>query len=69
MREQFQVFGLPHSASLTKKFYEYLQFLKQENRKYNLTRIVRDDEIVVKHFVDSLSPLRFLRLDQGKGVR
>ncbi len=66
MREQFQGLGLPYNASLAKKFYLYLQFLKQENRKYNLTRIVRDDEIAIKHFVDSLSPLRFIRLDQTK---
>ncbi len=67
MREQFRGFGLPYNASLAKKLYKYLQFLKQENRKYNLTRIVRDKEIVVKHFLDSLSPLRFIRLDQAKG--
>lgn len=67
MREQFRGFGLLYNVSLAKKLYKYLQFLKQENRKYNLTRIVRDDEIVVKHFLDSLSPLRFIRLDQAKG--
>lgn len=67
MREQFQGLGLPYNVSLAKKFYQYLQFLKQESRKYNLTRITDDDEIVVKHFLDSLSPLRFIRLDQAKG--
>lgn len=64
LQQQFQDFGLPCSASLAKKFCQYLEFLKQENRKYNLTRVVRDDEIVVKHFLDSLSPLRFVHLDQ-----
>lgn len=65
--EQFQGFGLPYSASLGNKLFQYLQFLKQENRKYNLTRITNDEEIVVKHFVDSLSPLRFIRLDETEG--
>jgi 16S rRNA (guanine527-N7)-methyltransferase len=67
LRDQFQKFGLAYSASLATQFYLYLQFLKQENKKYNLTRITNDNEIVVKHFLDSLSPLRLVQLDQTEG--
>ena len=37
---------------------EYLKQLQLWNRTFNLTSITLDDEIIIKHFVDSLAALR-----------
>ena len=33
----------------------YYQILKEENQKYNLTRIIKEEEVYLKHFYDSLT--------------
>lgn len=52
---------------------EYLGELKAWNRKINLTAIDTDSEVVTKHFLDSLTPYRYLKgaarlLDIGAGA-
>ncbi len=54
-------------------FLAYLQELKSWNRRINLTSIEDDREILVRHFLDSLAPVRFLAgvnsaLDMGAGA-
>ena len=34
---------------------EYYNILKDENEKYNLTRIIEQNEVYLKHFYDSLT--------------
>ena len=34
---------------------EYYIILKEENEKYNLTRIIEQNEVYLKHFYDSLT--------------
>lgn len=36
------------------KFDKYKEYLKEYNKKFNLTSILEDDEIYIKHFYDSL---------------
>lgn len=36
------------------KFEKYKEFLQEYNQKFNLTSIINDDEIYLKHFYDSL---------------
>ena len=50
--------NLELSEDLASKFYIYKNFLVEENKKYNLTRITDDREIIYKHFVDSLYILK-----------
>ena len=55
------------------QFQKYLELLTKWNKAYNLTAIVDAEEIAVKHFEDSLSPLPFLPkpcrlLDVGCGA-
>lgn len=54
-------------------FLAYLRELKAWNRRINLTSIEDDREILVKHFLDSLTPVCFLSgvnsvLDMGAGA-
>jgi len=48
------------------QFLVYSDLLRQWNEKMNLTAIVEPDEIVLKHFVDSLYGLKFL--DNAKNI-
>ena len=41
-------------------FMTYLHVLKEWNRKFNLTGIKKDEDIIIKHFLDSLLYLKFL---------
>ena len=38
-----------------KKFYLYMQLLIEWNEKINLTAITEPKEVIIKHFIDSLS--------------
>src|SRR4030067_2642864 len=54
-------------------FMAYLRELKAWNRKINLTSIDEDEDIIVRHFLDSLTVCRFLTgaerlLDIGSGA-
>ena len=40
-----------------KQFYEYMNLLQQWNKVMNLTAIVEPNEIIIKHFIDSLTIL------------
>lgn len=66
----------PHQLD---RFMTHMELLKRENRKYNLTSVTGDREIVIRHFLDSLTayPLlepalrsgdRLLAIDLGSGA-
>ncbi|MCC6140346.1 MAG: 16S rRNA (guanine(527)-N(7))-methyltransferase RsmG [Nitrospira sp.] len=50
--------GISLTADQISKFTIYLEQLKEWNKTTNLTSIVDDEEIVVKHFVDSIAAIR-----------
>lgn len=55
------------------KFITYKELLKDWNQKINLTAITEDSEIVLKHFVDSLTVLKYIPqnanvIDVGTGA-
>ena len=41
----------------------YYQLLSEENKKYNLTTITNYDEVYLKHFYDSLTITKIIKLD------
>lgn len=47
-------------------FATYLDMLKEWNNLFNLTSIVDDEQIVEKHFLDSLIPLKYVSLKDKK---
>lgn len=48
------------------KFMLYMNLLKEWNNKINLTRITEDDEIIKKHFIDSINLLQFNEIYNAK---
>ena len=66
-------FGISLSEKDISRFGVYLQELKLWNEKFNLTAIRDDRDIVIKHFLDSLTPCRLIPpgskiLDIGSGA-
>lgn len=43
------------------KFYKYMKFLISWNEKVNLTSIIDEDEIIIKHFADSLTINKYIK--------
>jgi len=58
--------GLTLSDEQLARFVLYARLLKEWNKKINLTSIVEEEEIAVKHFADSLTCVRYL--DRGEKV-
>lgn len=64
--------GLEPDSFKTEKFINYLKLLKLWGKKINLTSLLDDKSIILKHFVDSLTVSEFLYsgssvLDIGSG--
>ena len=71
-RAAFEI-GLDLTPAQIEKFGVYLTELKEWGRKMNLTALRKDQDIIVKHFVDSLSLSRFIPdgsyvIDVGSGA-
>ena len=55
------------------KFYKYMQLLLEWNEKINLTAITDEKEIILKHFIDSLTINKYIKkedivMDMGTGA-
>ncbi|MBI5598288.1 MAG: 16S rRNA (guanine(527)-N(7))-methyltransferase RsmG [Deltaproteobacteria bacterium] len=65
--------GVSLDESKNKHFETFLGELQKWNEKMNLTSITEEKEIITRHFLDSLTPMRFLDgiekiLDIGSGA-
>ncbi|MEW6584627.1 MAG: 16S rRNA (guanine(527)-N(7))-methyltransferase RsmG [Nitrospirota bacterium] len=60
LRKGLDQLDLPSSPSLVCAFMTYLAELKKWNKTYNLTGLRTDEDIVIKHFLDSLLYLKVM---------
>jgi len=65
--------GINLKSGHAEQFLTYLDLIKKWNSKINLTSITEEDEIILKHFLDSLTVSVFLKdrskiLDIGSGA-
>ncbi len=56
-----------------KKYFEYMTLLLDWNEKINLTAITEMDDVILKHFIDSMTVLKFIEneksiIDVGTGA-
>ena len=61
------------SEEQLQKFYKYMKLLLEWNEKINLTAIIEPKEIILKHFIDSLSIIKYIKnknslVDVGTGA-
>ena len=61
-------FGLTLSDNQLSQFYTYFEMLIEWNEKINLTAITDFDEVLKKHFLDSLSVGHILNLDETVSI-
>lgn len=61
-------FGVELTESQIKKFFKYGELLLEWNNKINLTTIIEPEEIIRKHFLDSLVFVKWLRQISKSGA-
>lgn len=60
--------GISLNETQVAQFMSYKDLLQQWNEKMNLTAIVDDREIVLKHFLDSLSLVRYMEIGESTSL-
>ena len=61
------------SENEANKFYSYMNLLLEWNKNINLTAITEEKEIIIKHFIDSLTINKYIKkakniMDIGTGA-
>lgn len=69
-KEQFIPFlqekGIELTPTQEEQFYQYFQLLVEWNEKMNLTAIVEEDDVYLKHFYDSLTASFYYDFNRGE---
>ncbi len=74
LKKGLEELSIPVRTEQVNSFLTYLQELKRWNRVYSLTSIIKDEEIIIKHFIDSLLYLKAIPdgtrdiMDVGSGA-
>lgn len=73
MNKKLSYFNIDINNEQIKRFYNYMQLLIEWNEKMNLTAILDPDEIILKHFIDSITINKFISdnstiIDIGTGA-
>lgn len=65
LKQNLEAYGLSCGDQLAEKLDRYAELLVEWNQKMNLTAITEPDEIVIKHFLDSLLLIKATELPGG----
>ena len=73
LKEESNNLGYLLNDKQIEQFYEYMNLLLEWNEKINLTAITEPEEIITKHFIDSITALKHLEnktniIDVGTGA-
>lgn len=68
LEEGFKQLNIPYSSEIENKFIKYRDLLKEWNQKINITSIEDDEEIYVKHFLDSILLLFNSTINENKSL-
>lgn len=68
LKESALKFGIELDDTALNRFDTYARLLVEWNEKINLTAITEPDDIVIKHFTDSLTIFSYVDIPQGASV-
>lgn len=63
IKEKFDKINIHITDETSESFFNYMKLLLEWNEKMNLTAIINPDEIIVKHFLDSTTILKYISLN------
>ena len=64
----FKNSGIDFTEKILQDFYIFTEELISENEKYNLTAITDTDGIILKHYIDSVSVLKYFDIPKNSSV-
>ena len=64
----FNIYNIAFTEKIILDFYIFTQRLLTENAKYNLTSITGTDDIIVKHYIDSVIALKYFNMPENASV-
>lgn len=67
LKQKLNEFNIEISDNQLEKFDKYMKLLLEWNEKINLTAIIEPDEVKIKHFLDSLTVLKYIN-DEDKVI-
>lgn len=68
MKNSIEKLGFTFDRNQYESFVKYKDLLKEWNTKINLTAITDDEDIITKHFIDSIKTFEFLPLKEAKSI-
>jgi len=73
LKKIFEKYGIKLSTDQEKQFDKYFSMLVETNKVMNLTAITEENEVLIKHFLDSALPEKFIKqnatiVDVGSGA-
>jgi len=63
IKEMFLNYNIELNDIQISQFETYFNFLVEENQKYNLTAITSPEDVVLKHFIDSVLPYKDISIN------
>lgn len=61
--KEIQKLGITVTDEIIEKLDKYYNLLIEENKKYNLTAITNEEDVYLKHFYDSLTITKIIKID------
>ena len=73
IKSQAEAINVNLNNEMCEQFYYYMKLMLEWNENINLTAIIEEDEIILKHFVDSLTINKYIQtknkvIDIGTGT-
>jgi 16S rRNA (guanine527-N7)-methyltransferase len=65
LKELAEKINITLSENQISKFNLYKDLLKEWNEKINLTSIIEDEDIIIKHFIDSLTCVKYIKTEDS----
>ena len=62
LKEKAHKIGIELNSYQIEQYYKYMNLLIEWNEKVNLTAIIEPEDIILKHFIDSLTIAKYINL-------